>query len=261
VNTILDNHPPTAAITPSLETRVGGTTFNFNTYAASDVPSGVKEIDVWVRPPGGVWQYLFTQTPPTGSFAFTPTDGAGVYLLDIVARDFAGNASPTPTTISAKKVIAFNPVENGPFPLHFPSPLGGYAPFPMEGSNQVTVSFDAAPTSGVLTVQRFEDNANAAGLDQGSLIGQHWSITGSGGFTFNSAEIAFGYDATLLNGLNESTELINAYRVEGLNVTTFPGTVDTFSHRFTVTGVTGFSDWYIGEPMPTTSVGDEWIMY
>ncbi len=261
VNTILDNLSPNATITPVYENRVVTATFTYNPYTTTDSHSGVKEVDVWLKPPGGTWNYAFTQNPPTGNFNFTATDGPGIYLLDIVARDFAGNTSAPPTSINGKRVIAFNPVENGPFPFHFPSPLATTIYFPMEATRQASITFAPAPTTGVLTVQRFETNANAAGLDPDSLINESWTITGSGGFSFTSANIAFGYDTALLNGLDETTELINAYRVEGLTVTTFPGTVDSFSHRFTVTGVTGFSDWFIGEPMPTTSVGDEWIMY
>jgi len=259
--TILDNHPPIAVIQPAYENRVGGTSINFNSYQATDSHSGIQEIDVWVKPPGGAWQYAFTQTTPSGNFSFSPSHGAGLYLLDVVARDFAGNTSPPPSTTNLKRMIAYNPVENGPFPMHFPTPLAGAVSFPMEPSNQVYITFAEAPSTGVVTVQRFETNSNAAGLDTNSLIGQSWSITGSGGFTFTSAEIEFGFDAALLNGLDESTDLTRAYRVDGSTFTTYSGTVNTFLHRFTVSGVTGFSDWFVGEPMPSTGVGEDWMMY
>lgn len=94
------------------------------------------------------------------------------------------------------------------------------------------------------------------GLPAAGFIDQSWTLTPTGGLSFAAAEVVLQYDEDLLGGLNE-VQIDHAWRDDTGTVTGFPVTLDTGANTATIAGVTGFSDWYLGNEdlVPVTVSG------
>jgi len=60
-----------------------------------------------------------------------------------------------------------------------------------------------------------------------------------------NASLVLQYDTTALGGLTEG-QIDGAWKDASGTVTLFPVTLDTLKHMATITGVTGFSTWFLG---------------
>ncbi len=74
-------------------------------------------------------------------------------------------------------------------------------------------------------------------------IGRYWIISVTG---ITQADLTFHYMAADVNGV-ESAYQVGRY--DGATFNLLPTTVDTINHTASVTGVTAFSNWTLGEPL------------
>lgn len=250
----LDMTPPTS-LASSPATKSGGDISG--TYAASDTGgSGLRSVTLLGRSSPGAWASLGTVTG--GTFTFSPS-GSGVYHFQSVAMDNAGNveAGPIDDGDPGDSATAYNQVPNSAFTHDVAAEPSASMMFPMEdGGVDVGITLTNVTSPGTLAVSRTENNSGAPS-DPSRIIGQHWTITPGGGLTFDTATIVFGYEEALLNGVPEH-KINRAYAVDGVVVTEYPATADVNANTATVSGVTSFSDWYLGDD--DASVAD-WSLY
>ena len=256
-NTIQLDATPPSAMASSPATKVGG---DINgTYSAGDTGgSGLREVVLHARKDASAWASAGTVTG--GTFATVPAAGDGEYFFHAVATDNAGNVSPVPLDDSdpGQASTLYNEVPNSDFTRAVATEPSVALLFPMkDGGVNVQVTLAGVTAPGTLTVSRTENNTNGASIDPATLIGQRWTITPAGGLAFGSATLMFTYEESLLNSLPESA-ITAAYEVDGTAFTMHACMVDTTANTATVTGVTSFSDWYLGNS--TARVGD-WTLY
>ncbi|MGH9929897.1 MAG: CHRD domain-containing protein, partial [Pyrinomonadaceae bacterium] len=114
----------------------------------------------------------------------------------------------------------------------------GYSPVSV---NATAGTFPATFT--VKATQGAHPNVNAS-----TSIQRYWTLT-NGGLT--SANLTFQYLAGDVMGTEANYKLI---RISGGTPVAFPAsTVDTMLHTASLTGVTGFSDWTVGQPSAPTA--------
>jgi hypothetical protein len=88
--TAVDSTPPTSTATSPAQVTGGSIPVG---WTAGDTASGLDQVCLWVRPPGGSWSDSGMCSPnPSGTFAFNPTHGEGTYYFQTVATDNAGNS-------------------------------------------------------------------------------------------------------------------------------------------------------------------------
>ncbi len=107
--TFYDTTPPTATVEAPL---VAGDAPITLSWTVSDATAGVSAAVLWVKPPGGVWSrtlYSDTSGAVSGTFAYVPTAGDGIYYFYVRAVDLAGNAMPEPTAAQAQTVYGSAP--------------------------------------------------------------------------------------------------------------------------------------------------------
>lgn len=115
----------------------------------------------------------------------------------------------------------------------------GYSP--VDVNNVTAGAFPATFT--VAAVQGPQPSVNPA-----TSIQRYWTLT-NGGLT--QADLNFTYLATDVMGTEANYKVI---RVSGGTPVSFPtSTVNTGTHVASLTGVTGFSDWTVGEPSAPTA--------
>jgi Peptidase family C25/Fibronectin type III domain len=89
-------------------------------------------------------------------------------------------------------------------------------------------------------------------LDTSKSLNEYWTLASAGTLT---ADLTFHYLDTDVNGTEIDYQVIV---VESGNATHFPAdiehSVDTGANTFSVTGVSSFSDWSVGEPAAPTAV-------
>lgn len=158
---------------------------------ASDTHSGLAEVRLWARVPGGAWQPTdFVSADPAGAFAFAPLPHQGEYHFALVATDAAGNRSALPTGPGALTVLF------GDIP---PAVLGVSAP-PYANAGPVTVSYTA------------EESVTEAALWVRTPAGA-WSGTGqvaagpAGAFAFDgfAAEGVHGFAVVVSDALGNAS--------------------------------------------------------
>jgi subtilisin-like proprotein convertase family protein len=224
-----------------------GPTIDLLNFESTDLVSGVETVSLYVLPPGGSWQFASSMNAISGEFIYTPTNGAGLYDFEVVATDFAGNSEVAPSGSVGSGGVLYNTVNNGAFPRTIAVGSNQSYLFAMKNFLLIEIEFNQVTAPGTVTVQRFENNTNSVGLDPSKLLTERYSITASGGLVFDTATIQFTYENARLNGLNELTQLNTAFRVNGSTVTILPLTIMEPQNYAIVNGVTGFSDWYIGD--------------
>jgi hypothetical protein len=122
------------------------------------------------------------------------------------------------------------------------------------GDIELEIQFEGVTGSGTVTVNAVPGNAAPAGKNPANFITMRWEISATPGLTFTYATLVFTFGDDVLNGMNRS-ELFVVFRDSGGNLTRYTGVVNLAERTVTVTGVTGFSTWYISDE-DTTSVSD-----
>jgi hypothetical protein len=217
-------------------------------FTANDAMSGVASVVLEVKAPGSA-NFVASGLTATGSqFVYTAA-AAGRHEFRIIATDAAGNVE---TKVAADAVTIVNTTANGALTLDVPAGSNVAVTFPMTTTTSATLTFANVTSAGTVTVQRVvgDGGAAAAGLDPNRLAGQSFVITAGGALAFDTVTITFRYDDALLGSALAESAINAIFRVAGSVVTTYGApavTVDTAANTATVTGVTGFSEWFIGD--------------
>jgi hypothetical protein len=115
----------------------------------------------------------------------------------------------------------------------------GYSPVTV---NATVGTFPADFT--ISTTQGAHPNVNAS-----TSIQRYWTLTNT---TLSSADLTFQYLVGDVLGTEANYRVI---RISGGTAVSFPASsVNTGAHTASLTGVTGFSDWTVGEPTPPSAV-------
>ncbi|MBI1234879.1 MAG: hypothetical protein GC208_10300 [Alphaproteobacteria bacterium] len=132
-------------------------------------------------------------------------------------------------------------------------------------SGTLAVSLTGNSGRGYLDINEETTNANTVDLDPTKMVDSRWTLTAQAGLTFSSATLTIPYNPARLNGLTETAGSLNAvFRVDGSAVTEVNPANVSFNYAantVTVTGITGFSTWFIGNDTANDPVGvDDWQM-
>lgn len=145
--------------------------------------------------------------------------GTGGYVIGTIRKTFGG---PTAQFV---------------FPI---GTTNGYSP--VETAN--------IPGPGTLTVSVTEGAHPSPGLGSGKLR-RYWTVTnGSPGIV--SADVSFNYQSIDIPATQNPNDY-NIIRLTGLSPQAVAGTFDPFNPRFTVPGLAQFSDWTLGNIVPTAA--------
>jgi hypothetical protein len=197
-------------------------------------------------------------TGTSGTFSnFTLTEN-GLYGFHTRATDEAGNVEAAPAAADVE--VAVSILANSAVTLPF-SATATSRSFPMESGLNITITLANVTTPGTITVERILANPGSLAVDAGLpstgfLAPQYLVITNSG-VSFDAATLVIRYDEAALGTLNE-TELNAVFRIDGttsqlLAIPSANATIDTTANTITVTGITGFSSWLIGNQQATVA--------
>lgn len=232
----------TLSATPTFGTTVKvsyvGTT---GVTGGSEIPSSASVLsDLTMNKSGGVT--LSTSPTVNGILTFTSgniTTGANTLTLASGAA-VSGGSSASYVSGTLKKIAVPSPFI---FPMGVTAVAGhaaGYTPLDLAnaiGGGDLTVTTNHA----VQTV-----------LDTSKSLNEYWTLGSAGTLT---ADLMFHYLGTDVNGIEADYQMIV---VDFGNATHYPvdleHSVDTGAKTFSVTGVSSFSDWTVGEPAAPTAV-------
>lgn len=242
VFTSIDSTPPTSHADANDYSQVGGDITG--TYTASDGSgSGILNVYLYVKEPGGTWEKKNAVTGGTWSYTPSQSGGAadGEYRFMTVATDNVMlNEAPPSGSDAGDILISYNDSDNSQ--CQMPIESDGVYDFPATDDLSVSIDVSGATPGGTITVDRETTVSGApADLTAGNIIGEHLIITGSGLGSFN-ADIDWECDPAE----DADTFVTHVYRVSGgVVVGTYPASVT--GNVISFTGVTGFSEWYAGE--------------
>ena len=104
------------------------------------------------------------------------------------------------------------------------------------------VNVNATGGTGSMSVKAVPGpHPNAA--DTLAVIPRYWTLTSAG---ITQADLVFSYPASDVRGTESAYEVA---RFDGPGFTLLPAVINTTNHTASVTGVTTFSDWTVGEPL------------
>lgn len=236
----------------------------------------VGRIDIYARhEDGGSWALVGRRTASLDGFSAVPGNLPGTYYLQSVAYDKAGHEEaggvPSGTSGIGDISVVYVPLINGPLTLDVPTGPSVELLFPLTNDLSVTIILPNVTVGGTITVERQQDRTNTAGIPENTLIPQKWIITSSIGLTWDTATgatIIFEYDdsSTGLGLLSELDDLNIVYAVESTPEPPreYEGSQIAFDYtnnRLTVTGVTGFSTWYVGTSGEVTASAEYWMFW
>lgn len=253
----LDTTPPETTLTAAAPA-IQGTQVELD-YTVSDA-NAIAATTLLVKAPGATEFSDSGVSPVAGSFIYTAAE-SGTFEFAAISEDAAGNVE-TPGGANLATVLV-NTVENGPFAQEVAPGSDVTVVFPLAPGFSVTMTFDTISEGGTIEITRIPGDGNAAalGLDPERLAGQYFTITTSGGLTFDLATIAFELDEALFGSeLAGVAAVTTVYVVRGGILSEVGGgdvVVDGGESTVTVSGVTGFSDWYFGD---ATSGVEDWTL-
>lgn len=101
----LDGVPPVAgALTGPASAKTAPVSFSYS--GATDALSGIHSVELWVRPPAGVWSGTgAVSAESSGTLAYSGFAAQGLYAFALVARDHAGNLSAAPSGYGAHSLV------------------------------------------------------------------------------------------------------------------------------------------------------------
>lgn len=113
------------------------------------------------------------------------------------------------------------------------------------GYSPVTANVSSLVGASGLTVSATQ--SNRAGMDAAQSAGRFWTLTETGDLT---ADLTFNYLQTDVNGNEAGYKL---YKWNAATPTLIAGTLDIGANTFSATGISDFSDWAIGNLVPTAA--------
>jgi len=101
---------------------------------------------------------------------------------------------------------------------------------------------------------------SSSGLSQIKYVNRDWTITAGGGYAESAGSITLNFaNDTPVGGMSTSADVVGKYSG---GTWTHPTVASRTSTSITVSGITSFSDWVIGElPVPTFSMSSQTITY
>jgi hypothetical protein len=224
-------------------------------FTASDASgSGVASTSLLVKAPSSGSFVASGLTPNSSAFSFTAVE-SGIHEFQLVSTDVAGNAE---AKAEGDASVVINTVANGALTLPVPAGANVIITWPMTAAINVVLQFASVSTPGTVTVERLIAPSTPPTLIADYLTGQAIRIT-NGGVGFTTAELTLGYDAALFGPSVTPATLNTVFRVSGPDVTPFAATVNEAASTLTVSGITGFSDWYPANSQ-ASSVADWWAL-
>ena len=153
--TVLDTAQPASSATSAA---LSNSTALTVTYSAAAGPSGVKEVELWVKRPGDAGFSLAATdtTPASPSFAYSATAGDGAYNFYTRASDNAGNYEAAPAT--SDTLTALDTVK----------PSSSATSPALSNSTSIAVNYSAGDSSPSSALDKVELYAKAPG-DAGYL--------------------------------------------------------------------------------------------
>jgi len=245
---------PTSSAAAADTTRVGPGAMT-GTYTASGTGSAVSGVVLYVKIPGGAWASAGSVTG--GTWSYTPVGSGdfidGAYAFATVATDAATNAETAPTgSDSGDVTVLYNNTANSNYAVT--RPAAGTATFPMTDALDIQIAVAGGTAPFNLTVARTTgDTAPTAGYNTARLVDENLSITGS--LNGGSATLTWNLDPASDDGLTLPFNTVFQFNGSTL-VNTFP--VTTGANPVTVTGITSFSSWWVGNN--DAKIGD-WTLY
>lgn len=181
-------------------------------------------------------------TSPT--IEYTPSE-PGLHYVLTRAIDSAGNES----AMDVDDEFVYSPSPLGPLTL--PVEGGTIREFSLAPGIGVTLDFTSAPALAAceVTVERTTGNNAPIGYDADFLVNEFFSIT-PGGCDLNGAsfDVILTFDPASATSVSGPINVV--LRDDSGTVTAYPdstvGLVEESANSFRITGVSGFSDWYIG---------------
>ncbi|MBI1293303.1 hypothetical protein GC173_19025 [bacterium] len=245
---ILDRTAPTATLTGPVDSTLIGTTdtLTFSTTILNgaglgNTPQDTVALEV-IAP--GLTSYGPSGAVASGStFPVTFATG-GRYTYRVAVSDTAGNVG-----YSSPVTIEVNPTVNGALTQTVTAATETLV-FPMTNGLNVTIALTGATPGGTLTVQRLVGPISSPGAgigDPSKLISEYLDITSSGLGSF-TATLTWDYDAANVGSITVN----RAFRVSGGSVAG-SYTVTPSGNTVTINGITGFSEWYLGDASANVS--------
>ncbi|MEQ8819768.1 MAG: family 10 glycosylhydrolase [Sumerlaeia bacterium] len=205
----------------------------------SDSGSAITSATLYAREEG-IGSWLPAGSILSGTFNYTPP-ATGTYEFLVTAQDTVGNAQAAPTSgTSGDDSVLYSDTANDFTAAVVPSSTVSY---PMTDSRVLTLTYSAGASGGPIRIQRIFADAAPGGYDADDIIDEYLTITGV--LTAGTADLNWTYETSSLDGLSPT----RVFRDNGGSVTELPsGPIGvTFGAQdVTVTGITAFSDWYIG---------------
>ena len=244
------------------------------TVDASDDDQVVR-VDIYARHTEGTWALVGRRTANLDGFSAVPGTQPGTYFLQSVAYDRVGNEEaggpPTGSAGTGDLAVVYAPLIDGPVSLGVPVGSMVELLFPLTDELSVTIILPNVTVGGSLTVERQRNAGNTVGIPENSLIPQKWIITSGTGLAWDTttgATVIFRYDDSEegLGELQELSDLNIVYAVE--NPANPPreyqgqrAIFDTARNEVRVTGVSGFSTWYIGNATEPALAAESWMLW
>jgi hypothetical protein len=132
-----------------------------------------------------------------------------------------------------------------------------YAPVSL-ASATVTVAGNLVVST--VANQNSQGAFSSSGLSQSKYVNRDWTITAANGYAESAGSITLNFaNDTPVGGMSTSTDVVGKYSG---STWTHPTVASRTTTSITVSGITSFSDWVIGElPVPTFAVTSQTITY
>ncbi len=234
---VVDNTAPAlTAVSPA--TKVTG---NIPVTLANG-PETVVATELYARLNGGAWINVGTFSGAT--FNYNPATN-GLVELYVVSTDAAGNSNTLPTGDVAQDSTIYSTTLND---LQLTVAAGTSQVFPMTDALSVEIDYTGVTVGGTVRVQRTLGNNGPTGYNVDKLIDESLTLTGA--FT-GTAAFTWNYLNTGNSGANSTV-----YKDDAGTISVISGANTSFgSNSVTVSNVSSFSDWYIGDASASV---DEW---
>ena len=126
--------------------------------------------------------------------------------------------------------------------------------FPMTTALDIVIAITGATPGGTITVSRTVSDTAPAGYDAAKFIDEYLTVTSSGLGTGWTATLTWNFAPANDDGLGASLNTL--YQFDGPGNYTRRYAITPSGSTITITGLTSFSDWYAGELVAPSEIGD-----